>query len=483
MRKVRRGTAAAFALLLVVALAAATVAKQGAESQRVARNASAELVGAKASIPYGAAGVSESGEAVGAAVQDYENRAYPNGAVAFAQTQGSIKAAKAVFRRAGAKLPRAWDEVGTSSLDVDTLGTQHFLRPTEWSGRVTAMRSTRALQREGASSTSPPPAAASGARTSARRDAEVEGAPPGWTPRRSATIVIDPNDRPETRSTSAPASRTARARARPGIGLYRSTDSGNHWTLVPGSRAAAANRGIGGIVVDPSNAATSSSAPPSRGTASRPRLGRALHSAGRAAARAVGVEDGGASFQLALLARAGRRRSRLAERVRLLPRRVTDIEVDPQTPGVLLHDVQQGRLPGTFATPTGPAQIFTEPMSGRAPAATGSATRSRRQHSRRPDAHLPGPGLEPGRPVPVHRRVEVRRTDDARRRPCSGRALEQRPRVQAFSPGTSAATSAPTTCRSPRRRAGRTRSGRRSTQYQELPTRAAWIATCRTVAR
>jgi PKD domain len=41
-----------------------------------------------------------------------------------------------------------------------------------------------------------------------------------------------------------------------GLGLFKSTDSGASWTLVPGSAAVATNRSIGAIAVDPNNANT-----------------------------------------------------------------------------------------------------------------------------------------------------------------------------------------------------------------------------------
>jgi hypothetical protein len=39
-----------------------------------------------------------------------------------------------------------------------------------------------------------------------------------------------------------------------GLGLFKSTDSGAHWSLVPGSAAVATNRSIGAIAVDPADA-------------------------------------------------------------------------------------------------------------------------------------------------------------------------------------------------------------------------------------
>jgi hypothetical protein len=255
MRKVRRGTAAASALLLLVAFAAVTATSRDSESRGLTRNASAELVGAKAALPYGAAGASEAGESVGAAAQDYENRAYPNGAVAFAQTQGSIRAAKSVLRRAGAKLPKAWDEVGTSSLDVDVLGTQHFLRGTEWSGRVTAMQVDA---RHCDSDACKLYVASAGGGVWRTNDALA--ATPQWKEISDGldsysigTILIDPTDPTGNTLYVGTGEPNGSSENEAGIGMYRSTDGGNHWSLVAGSVPATKDRGIGAIAIDPAN--------------------------------------------------------------------------------------------------------------------------------------------------------------------------------------------------------------------------------------
>src|SRR5438270_892144 len=38
-----------------------------------------------------------------------------------------------------------------------------------------------------------------------------------------------------------------------GLGVYKSTDGGNHWSVLPGSVAAAKDRGVGDIAIDPTN--------------------------------------------------------------------------------------------------------------------------------------------------------------------------------------------------------------------------------------
>ena len=364
MRKVRRGTAAAFALLLFVALAAATVAKRGADAQGVARNASAELVGAKASIPFGAAGASESGEAVGAAAQDYENRAYPNGAVAFAQTQGSIKAAKAVLRRAGAKLPRAWDEVGTSSLDVDVLGTQHFLRGTEWSGRVTAMQvDAKHCDLDGCKLY----VASAGGGVWRTNDALAET--PQWKEISTGldsysigTIVIDPTDPTGNTLYVGTGEPNGSSENEAGIGMYRSTDSGNHWSLVAGSVPATKDRGIGAIAIDPTNASHIFV-----GTAVA-RHGASAVFGGRLTppgAPPIGLyesKDGGASFTLLFSQAQDVVDPNTANGTDFQRGAVTDIEFDPNNASAFYFTMTNyGIYRGTVAATTGIAQVWTEP--------------------------------------------------------------------------------------------------------------------------
>ena len=102
------------------------------------------------------------------------------------------------------------------------------------------------------------------------------------------SILIDPTDATGNTIYVGTGEPNGSSDSEAGVGLYRTTDGGNHWALVPGSRAAAANRGIGGIVVDSSNPdhIVIGTAVAARGLV---HVGRALHAAGRAAARVVGV--------------------------------------------------------------------------------------------------------------------------------------------------------------------------------------------------
>ena len=72
------------------------------------------------------------------AAEDYASRAYPATDVTFDQTLGAIAAAKKLKARDPSSTSK-WDSLGPDTLDVDRLGTQTYLRPTQWSGRVTAL--------------------------------------------------------------------------------------------------------------------------------------------------------------------------------------------------------------------------------------------------------------------------------------------------------------------------------------------------------
>ena len=59
---------------------------------------------------------------------------------------------------------------------------------------------------------------------------------------------------PARRSTSAPARRNASGDSEAGLGLYKTTDGGDHWSLVDGSFAVANNRSIAWVAIEQGNA-------------------------------------------------------------------------------------------------------------------------------------------------------------------------------------------------------------------------------------
>src|SRR5262245_48656970 len=133
-----RGRARLYAVGLVVVCGLVAVAMtlgRGSSADRatkaLATKNAMSLYRARESLREGGDGESEAGE-------DYSSRAYPADAITFAQTQRAIADAKKV-KGHGAKMNSKWQSLGPETLNVDRLGTQTYLRPTQWSGRVTAL--------------------------------------------------------------------------------------------------------------------------------------------------------------------------------------------------------------------------------------------------------------------------------------------------------------------------------------------------------
>jgi len=74
----------------------------------------------------------------GADTEAYADRAYPDSEISAAEVQGALKA-DARLKTKLPKLGSRWESLGPDTLDVDRLGTQSFIKPTQWSGRVTAL--------------------------------------------------------------------------------------------------------------------------------------------------------------------------------------------------------------------------------------------------------------------------------------------------------------------------------------------------------
>src|SRR3954452_14339557 len=70
--------------------------------------------------------------------QGYADRAYPAAEVTIGNVEGAIAADAKVKGNSASRTSR-WDSLGPDTLDVDRLGTQSYIKPTQWSGRVTAL--------------------------------------------------------------------------------------------------------------------------------------------------------------------------------------------------------------------------------------------------------------------------------------------------------------------------------------------------------
>ena len=307
-RKRRLWFAALAALALVTAAVVVGVASRAREreSARSERMREARLLLKNAMAPGRIDKIGD-GEAdrtglVTPASEDYENRAYPNATIDFAQTETSIKDARKILKHTGTRFPKPWEAVGPTTLNVDTLGTQTFGPPTQWSGRVSAL----AVDPKCSATACRIYVGAAGGGVWRANNALAPN--PNWQqvsdngiPTTSiGSLYIDPTDPTGRTIYAGTGEGNGSSDSEAGLGLYKSTNAGDSWSLVPGSEGVAKDRSIAAIVVDPANASHILI-----GTAVA-RHGLSSKSGGRytpPAAPLIGLyesTDGGASFTLKL---------------------------------------------------------------------------------------------------------------------------------------------------------------------------------------
>src|SRR5215208_1055607 len=190
----------------------------------------------------------------GAAAEAYADRAYPGDEVTMAEIQGALKANANVAKKAS-KLTSKWDFIGPETLDVDRLGTQSFVKPTQWSGRITALTidpSCTSLE-----CTLYVGAAGGGVwRTTnaTAPNAAWKQISDGIPTNAIGSIAIDPNDPTHKTIYVGTGEANASGDSEAGLGLYKTTDGGAHWSLVQGSFPITNNRSIAWIAPEPGNA-------------------------------------------------------------------------------------------------------------------------------------------------------------------------------------------------------------------------------------
>jgi hypothetical protein len=190
----------------------------------------------------------------GAAAEAYADRAFPADTISLEQVQGAISAAQNANAK-GAKLGSKWDSIGPSTLDVDRLGTQAFTAPTQWSGRVTALTVDPKCKPQ--ECTLYVGAAGGGV----WRSKNALAPSPSWKlisdgiPTNAiGSITVDPNDKTGRTIYVGTGEANASGDSEAGVGLYRTTDDGAHWSLVPNSASVSNLRSIGGVAIEPGDA-------------------------------------------------------------------------------------------------------------------------------------------------------------------------------------------------------------------------------------
>ena len=222
-----------------------------------------------------ALGRGESGEGSrlnGPEQERYDNIAYPKTVIAEVQRTKAAKAAKALDKIAAAP-SQAWQLVGPNGVPADALVASESTGAsagTIFSGRATAI--AVAPNCSPASCTMFIGAAGGGI----WKTSNALAATPTWKPNSDGipsnaigSIAFDPNDATSNTLYVGTGEPNGSSDSEAGVGLYKSIDGGNSWSLVAGSTAAnapcadnpssltcpvATGRSIGAVAIDPANA-------------------------------------------------------------------------------------------------------------------------------------------------------------------------------------------------------------------------------------
>jgi hypothetical protein len=180
-----------------------------------------------------------------------DQRAYPRH---YVDDQIALAGRQAYLDTAGAAaLATPWSELGPFTPTVPKEVT-YTGAPTTNSGRVTAMAIDPNCG-QGAGACRMWIAAAGGGifRTSDGLAAHVTWLPSstGLTTGAIGSLIIDPTDPTGNTLYAGTGEPNGSGDSEAGVGLFKSTDGGQTWALVPGSAAVAQNRSIGAIAIDP----------------------------------------------------------------------------------------------------------------------------------------------------------------------------------------------------------------------------------------
>jgi hypothetical protein len=192
----------------------------------------------------------------GPAQELYEDQAYPAAAIGFAEQQADAAAASVVGKRPGGKKTN-WQEVGPDGVDASglvasesTAGTANTI----FSGRTTAIALSPGCNPSDCQ-------IYLGTAGGGVWRADNALAPqPNWKPSSAGiasnaigSLIVDPTDRSGRTLYAGTGEPNGSADSEAGLGLYRSTDAGKSWSLVPGSLAVAHDRSIAAVAVDPAD--------------------------------------------------------------------------------------------------------------------------------------------------------------------------------------------------------------------------------------
>jgi hypothetical protein len=191
----------------------------------------------------------------GRAQELYDNRAYPRKWIDAAQQVTAANAANSIAALSPA-LATPWTELGPSGVPADALVSSESTGATAgtiFSGRATAIAVAPNCNR---SSCTVFIGAAGGG---VWKTSNALASSPSWSPSSNGipsnaigSIVFDPSNPAVIYVGTGEPNGSGDSEA--GVGLYKSTDGGQNWSLVGGSTAVATGRSIGAIAIDPASA-------------------------------------------------------------------------------------------------------------------------------------------------------------------------------------------------------------------------------------
>jgi hypothetical protein len=206
----------------------------------------------------------------GRAQEDYDNRAYPKKWIEATQQVAAANAASAIANLSAATAAN-WQELGPSGVPADALVASESSGATAgtiYSGRATAIAVAPNCKQ---SSCTVFIGAAGGG---VWKTTNALASSPSWSPSSTGipsnaigSLVFDPTDSTGNTLYAGTGEPNGSVDSEAGVGLYKSTDGGQNWSLVAGSTESTApcasgvgtcpvatGRGIGAIAIDPANA-------------------------------------------------------------------------------------------------------------------------------------------------------------------------------------------------------------------------------------
>lgn len=203
----------------------------------------------------------------GPAQERYENRAFPGATVSQAQQQAAFLAFQSVAKLPGGK-KNNWQEIGPTSPVVPGVVT-YTGRGTMNSGRVTALTFSPGCAKqseddegdnEGDNADGQCALFVGAAGGGVWRSDNPMSSKPSWhsssaglTSNAIGALIFDPSDPKGKTLYAGTGEPNSSADSEAGVGLFRSTDGGKSWSVLPGSVNISYDRSIGAIAVDPTN--------------------------------------------------------------------------------------------------------------------------------------------------------------------------------------------------------------------------------------